>query len=1074
MSLLDLTNRKLAWPTREHVMNPPGSGQRVLAQLAKQKIGQALARSSGGILTDVGVLAANPYADTTDAPLAIVCEFRRQASPETLREAHKLAWNFARSPLLITVDPTTVRAWTCCEAPDDGSLLEPHAAVGPRLAKSDLEEGSASDQAARAMHWVEFVSGRFFATHENRLKRDGRADRLMLANLKTVRDRLCNGAEPLDKDACHDLLARLIFVQFLFHRTDSQGNAALHAGVLSDLHGQGILSDRYDDLSAILRSHQDTYTFFEWLNTKFNGDLFAAEGHTPEERSAAWRREKHTVRATHLRTLADFVSGTLDMGPGQRCLWPQYAFDAIPLDFMSSIYEAFVRKDEEERKSAERRRPVKSATERSAGKKGVVYTPGFLVDFMLDSVLPWDSDEWDLKICDPACGSGIYLVKTYQRLIHRWRRAHNGASPGAQVLKRILTNNLFGIDVNPHAVRVASLSLYLTMCDEIEPRYYFKTVSFPTLRQERLIDADFFREDIVGCRTETDQRRYDLVVGNPPWGRNTASDMAKSWAADHGWDLTYGSVGPLFLAKAAELTKPNGTMSLLQSASILTGRTDSALRFRNRFFTEFDVQEVINLSALRFDLFEKAIGPACIVTLSPRQPVASTFSYLSPKPQRTAEDEYSIAVAQHDANAIPQRLAADDPGVWAALAWGSHRDLALIRRLAQFQSVAKLESRGTLKTREGIIRGDRQKRQSKILRRPILQEPRFPRSTWLTLDASTLPKNNDPETDAKASTDFTAFEIPQLIAKKGWQVTDSRFRAALVSSDHLREGVLCNSSYISIHEPGSAGHWLEAVCLGINSAVAVYWLLLSSGRFATYRPEIKVGEMLTVPIPEGRPHLLEGLESFEDVDSRAREAFGLKNSEWALIEDLLHYTLPDLHRPKDSPGRQPTRDIGPGRQKVGDESHLLAYCDYFARVLRAGFGSDKNVVATIFQEPHTAALPVRLVAIHLGWPEQSKPRFEQMESPALVERLLQLNEKLLTANRTEKGGIFYQRVARVYDIYQFGRRRVPTVYLVKPDQRRCWTRSMAMRDADAVAADITGVPGGSERWSAGKARGEIG
>ena len=98
----------------------------------------------------------------------------------------------------------------------------------------------------------------------------------------------------------------------------------------------------------------------------------------------------------------------------------------------------------------------------------------------------------------------------------------------------------------------------------------------------KLIDADFFREDIVGCRTETDRRRYDLVVGNPPWGRNTASGMAQRWAADRGWDLAYGSVGPLFLAKATELTKPYGTVSLLQSTSILTGRTDSALRLRRR------------------------------------------------------------------------------------------------------------------------------------------------------------------------------------------------------------------------------------------------------------------------------------------------------------------------------------------------------------------------------------------------------------------------------------------------------------------------------------------------------------
>jgi len=216
----------------------------------------------------------------------------------------------------------------------------------------------------------------------------------------------------------------------------------------------------------------------------------------------------------------------MDMGERQRCLWPQYAFDVIPLDFMSSIYEAFIREDEEEAR-AKKKTEERSTKPKKTSKKGVVYTPGFLVDFMLDAVLPWDSDEWNVRVCDPACGSGIYLVKAYQRLIHRWRRANAWQKPTASVLREILANNLFGVDVNEHAVRVASLSLYLTMCDEIEPRYYFSRVKFPPLRKKRLLDADFFREDVAGLRSGENQDEYDLVVGNPPWGKNTAGDLAK-------------------------------------------------------------------------------------------------------------------------------------------------------------------------------------------------------------------------------------------------------------------------------------------------------------------------------------------------------------------------------------------------------------------------------------------------------------------------------------------------------------------------------------------------------------------
>src|ERR1700730_9440093 len=49
-----------------------------------------------------------------------------------------------------------------------------------------------------------------------------------------------------------------------------------------------------------------------------------------------------------------------------------------------------------------------------------------------------------------------------------------------------------GVDKDPHAVRVACFSLYLAMCDEIEPRHYWTQIKFPTMRDKRLVCSDFF------------------------------------------------------------------------------------------------------------------------------------------------------------------------------------------------------------------------------------------------------------------------------------------------------------------------------------------------------------------------------------------------------------------------------------------------------------------------------------------------------------------------------------------------------------------------------------------------------
>jgi hypothetical protein len=134
-----------------------------------------------------------------------------------------------------------------------------------------------------------------------------------------------------------------------------------------------------------------------------------------------------------------------------------------------------------------------------------------------------------------------------------------------------------------------------------------------------------------------------------------------------------------------------------------------------------------------------------------------------------------------------------------------------------------------------------------------------------------------------------------------------------------------------------------------------------------------------------------------------------------------------------------------------EDEVLVSYCTVLLKVLQAGFGADVRVSATIFQESE-AFLPVRMVAVHFDTPARDGVRHESITSPELLARLKELNSKFMDVSGA-KGGIFYQRVVRVYDSVIIDGRNVATVYLIKPDQIRYWTRSMAMRDADDVAAD---------------------
>jgi type I restriction-modification system DNA methylase subunit len=1038
--MLELAHKKLYWPKPEQIWEPSGSGPKVYAQLAKEKIGEKIKREfpkdAKGV--KVSVLAANPDGDETEAPIAIVCQFNRPISSAVIKEVHRLAWSFSRARSLITIEPSLIRVWSCCEPPTEKEELTEVASV----TKAHLsEQANLSDQAVNALQWVELVSGQFFQNHENRFKRSGAADQMLLDNLKQVRQQL--ETDGLDVETIHDLLARIIFIQFLFQKQDSNGEPALNERILQDLHLQGVLSKSYRELSEILDDFGDTYSLFRWLNDKFNGDLFPGKGETEEERESEWQAEIQKVRVEgnrYLKKLADFVRGDLKMLDGQLCLWKFYSFDVIPLDFISSIYEEFVNK--------------------KAGK-GVHYTPEYLVDFILDGVLPWDETGWNLKILDPACGSGIFLVKVFQRLIHRWKLDHNDPIP-VDVLRTLLERNIFGIDIDKEAVRVASFSLYMTMIDNIDPLRYLEEVRFPRLRNKRLFDSDFFAENKQGFRTKEDAETYDIVLGNAPWGKNTITKPSQAWANLYGWNnsITYGNIGPLFLPKALALAKIRGVVCMIQPAGvILFNQISTAQNFRNKLFLNSKVEEIINLSALCYGLFKDALSPSCVITVSNINPDGEPISYICPKPRQSSEDDYFITIESQDINEIYFEETINDQFIWSTFMWGGSRDLNLIRYLNRSSNLEKFEKDGIIVKRQGIIRGDRKKEQNIIIGKPILSE--FPKEAFLFLDSTTLPINNDSSTHSRDSTDFSAFSIPQMILKQAWKKEHGRFQAAIVKPNNY-EITLCSKSYITIHilneYKDDYPELLESACLSYISKLAVYYLFLSSGRFASYRAEPNVDDLLRVPIPKFSGQEIEGITKFDfdSVDQKVFDAFSLKESERILIEDIVNYTLPDFKGDKLSPGRKQTHRRNANLLENEEERELKEYCDYFLRVIKAGFGEDKEVCATIFQESTNDYLPIRLVAIYLNKSIHDGIKVETINSQDLLNQLNQLNNLFIEKSNSHTGGIFYQRVVRLYDSTEWQGEQVPTVYLIKPDKIRYWTRSMALRDADEVVADIMG------------------
>ena len=300
-----------------------------------------------------------------------------------------------------------------------------------------------------------------------------------------------------------------------------------------------------------------------------------------------------------------------------------------------------------------------------------------------------------------------------------------------------------------------------------------------------------------------------------------------------------------------EVLKPDGVVSLMQSSAVLLNDVGTARELRARLFSEFAVEEVVNLAPLRYILFSNASGatsPPAVITMKAveEREGSGEFLYMCPKPTRTVEDDYRLLVGPHDVHAVRPNEVLSERNVLTTLLWGGRRDLALLSKLSALTTLQEKKDRGEVLTREGIIRGKGGKDQKAILRRKILKSPNFPDSAFLTLDPGTLPTNTDPKTHSRDSTNFDAFEPPQLLIKQGWVRANQRFRAVRIKPD-ISPGVICSQSYVSVHANNE--ELLDAACMVYNSSYAQYWLYLSNHRLASFIAEATVTDLLKLPLP---------------------------------------------------------------------------------------------------------------------------------------------------------------------------------------------------------------------------------
>ena len=250
-----------------------------------------------------------------------------------------------------------------------------------------------------------------------------------------------------------------------------------------------------------------------------------------------------------------------------------YEFSALPAEILGHVYEQFLGKVI--RLTASHQAKVEDKPEvKKAG--GVYYTPAYIVDYivkhtvgkLLEDKTPKQAEK--LRILDPACGSGSFLIGAYQYLLDWYRdrymeslRVKPGGTPEhTKVLyqtpggwrlttaerKRILLKNIYGVDIDPQAVEVTKLSLLLKVLEGESQetlerqRRMFHERALPDLASNikcgnSLIGREFFNGHQLSLFDEEERFKinvfdwesefpaimgaggFDAVIGNPPYVR---------------------------------------------------------------------------------------------------------------------------------------------------------------------------------------------------------------------------------------------------------------------------------------------------------------------------------------------------------------------------------------------------------------------------------------------------------------------------------------------------------------------------------------------------------------------------
>lgn len=727
------------------------------------------------------------------------------------KELHKAIWNFNESPIAIIVENNAVEILNGFSIDENTKLLK---SLGTADTLNDFT-------------YFELVTGKTWEKYQDELSYKNRVDYKLLGNIETAQGLIIK--QGISQTLANALIGKIIFYRYLIDRKvklNYQGKERWTNGNLCDC-----LRDK-DVFLAFVRHLEDK-------ETGFNGDMFRIG-------QDEWQQINQDVLNILIRLLK-----SEDLASGQQSLFDIYDFSILPIEFISNVYEKFIGVDKQDKESA-------------------YYTPTFLVDYIVaetvEKHLKADDKNYNCRILDPSCGSGIFLVESLRRIIEKYIKVKNIKSTNTdsfrEGIKKLVYDNIFGIDKDYDAIQVAIFSIYLTLLDYQEPADIEK-FKFPNLYGKNLICSDTFDVDNLELKElEEKKLQFDYIIGNPPWKGSGGDQQAKTYLSNrrkkernvrNAIGVNNNELAEYFVFRVSDFCSANTEVALIIHSPSLYNSKDGVSVFRKYLLDQFYIKGVTELACVRKEVFDKSndksIAPACVLFYkfaNGSNTDSNIITHVSIKPSRFFSLFKVFSICRNDIQQVQQNRLKENDWLWKVLVYGSYLDFILISRLKKMDTIGSLindSNRFVHATGVTFSENDAKYDSSQWIGRCFINTHAV---DCFFLNPDKIETFNIQKLGRNRSTQQDIFLAPMLLIRHGLDMEELTARSVVSNIDAIFKKSLLS---IKAYKPEDISV-LKSVSCSYASEIFSYLSILTFSSVGIERENAKEQELLGIPYVE--------------------------------------------------------------------------------------------------------------------------------------------------------------------------------------------------------------------------------